>query len=104
VEAALAGKPVVGSRVGGSAEAVLHGKTGLVVDPESCHEISEALLTMLRNPETAVLMGREGRAWANAKFSEEALCENLGPLLCAYGFVRNSKLESQSLPHVQCAD
>ena len=33
VEAALAGKPVVGSRSGGASEAVLHGKTGFVVDP-----------------------------------------------------------------------
>ena len=35
VEAALAGKPVVGSRGGGAAEAVVDGETGLLVDPAS---------------------------------------------------------------------
>ena len=42
VEAALAGKPVVGSREGGAAEAVLDGKTGLLVDPASVTEVASS--------------------------------------------------------------
>src|SRR5262249_51358396 len=57
VEAALAAKPVVGSRDGGAAEAVLHGTTGLLVDPTSASEVSDALLTFLRNRQLATDMG-----------------------------------------------
>ena len=57
VEAALAGKPVVGSRSGGASEAVLRGRTGFVVDPDSSDEVAEALLAILQDPELASAHG-----------------------------------------------
>ncbi|MFZ0686717.1 MAG: glycosyltransferase family 4 protein [Terriglobales bacterium] len=86
VEAALAGKPVVGSRSGGASEAVLHGRTGFVVNPDSRDEVAEALLTLLQYPELAVRMGSAGRAWALDTFSEDALASSLGELLRPHGF------------------
>jgi glycosyltransferase involved in cell wall biosynthesis len=97
VEAALAEKPVVGSRSGGASEAVLHGKTGFVVDPESSEEVAEALVTILQDPQLAARMGSEGRAWCLGAFSEDALCGSLRKLLRPYGF-RNEGL--QTLPQV----
>ncbi len=93
VEAALAGKPVVGSRSGGASEAVLHGKTGIVVKPESSEEVAEALVTILKDPQLAARMGAEGRAWALGAFSEDALCDSLRKLLRPYGF-RNESLQT----------
>jgi glycosyltransferase involved in cell wall biosynthesis len=83
VEAALAGKPVVGSRGGGAAEAVLEGKTGLLVDPFSLDEIAGAVARLLSNPEAARSMGSRAREWAVGKFTlpvmQRALEEMLEP-------------------------
>ncbi len=57
VEAALAGKPVVGSLAGGASEAVLHGKTGFLVNPASNDDVADAVLAILDDPRLAA-------AWA----------------------------------------
>jgi glycosyltransferase involved in cell wall biosynthesis len=97
VEAALAGKPVVGSRCGGASEAVWEGKTGFVVNPEASGEVAEAVLILLQDRDMATRMGAEGRAWALENFSEDALCGSLRKLLRPYGF-RTEAL--QTLPQV----
>jgi glycosyltransferase involved in cell wall biosynthesis len=81
VEASLAGKPVVGSRAGGAAEAVLPGETGILVDPTSADEIGGAIIGLLENPTAATQMGRKGREWAIENFTEDALRKSLGSLL-----------------------
>jgi glycosyltransferase involved in cell wall biosynthesis len=81
VEAALAGKPVVGSCEGGAAEAVLHGKTGLLVDPRSVEEVGDAVVTLLSDAELAASMGAAGRKWAQENFTQEALRRRLAELL-----------------------
>jgi phosphatidyl-myo-inositol dimannoside synthase len=81
VEAALAGKPVVGSTGGGAAEAVLHEKTGLLVDPASVSEVAAALIRLLRDPGHAAHMGLEGRRWASHKFTVPAARRALGEML-----------------------
>jgi phosphatidyl-myo-inositol dimannoside synthase len=84
VEAALAGKPVVGSTGGGAAEAVLHERTGLLVDPESVPEVAGGLIRLLGDPELAGRMGREGRRWASQTFTEPATRRALKEML-GYG-------------------
>ncbi len=86
MEAALAGKPVVGSREGGAAEAVLHGETGLLVDPRSQTEVADALITLLENPKLAARMGREGQRWARKNFTESALQNRLREMLGGVAF------------------
>jgi phosphatidyl-myo-inositol dimannoside synthase len=98
VEAALAGKPVVGSRCGGASEAVLHGKTGFVVDPDSSEEVAEALLSILQDRELAERMGSAGRTWALDMFSEDALSDSLRKLLRPYGF-KNETLQTLPQAH-----
>jgi glycosyltransferase involved in cell wall biosynthesis len=85
VEAALAGKPVIGSCAGGAAEAVLDGETGLLVDPVSVEEVAEAVLAVLSDRLRAAAMGAAGRNWALATFTQQALKESLQPLLQPYG-------------------
>jgi glycosyltransferase involved in cell wall biosynthesis len=84
IEAALAGKPVIGSRDGGAGEAVLGGTTGLLVDPTSASEVSDALVRLLRNRQLAEEMGWEGRKWAERSFSASSMAHALEPLLNAY--------------------
>lgn len=66
VEAMAAGRPVVGSRVAGIQNVVLHGRTGLLVTPGDPHELAEAIVAVLRNVGTSSAMGTAGRTWASA--------------------------------------
>lgn len=101
VEASLAGKPVVGSTCGGAAEAVLHGKTGLLVDPESVPDVAGALVSLLCNHEQAAIMGVKGRNWALGHFTSGALKCRLAELLRSYGFsFHNDPAVSRNTRHV----
>ena len=60
-EANAFGKPVVGGRVGGVPDAVVHGETGLLVDPRSDSEVAEAIIRLLKNPDEARRLGDNGR-------------------------------------------
>jgi hypothetical protein len=72
--AAAAGVPAVASRTGGLAEAVLDGRTGLLVEntPES---IATAVRRMLEDPERARRMGAAARSRARTLFSLEAMIQ-----------------------------
>ena len=61
LEANAFGKPVVGGRVGGVPDAVVHGETGLLVDPRSDSEVAEAIIRLLKNPDEARRLGDNGR-------------------------------------------
>jgi len=81
VEAALAGKPVVGSFRGGAAEAVLDGKTGFLVEPSSAEQTAAAIIQLLENPTVATQMGGAGQQWAVENFTVETLRRRLVELL-----------------------
>ena len=85
VEAALAGKPVVGSQVGGAAEAVVDGETGLLVNPYSVASVSRAIVKIVQSRDLGGQMGANGRSRALETFSDTALCRSLGELLRPYG-------------------
>ncbi|GAA3756896.1 glycosyltransferase family 4 protein [Terriglobus aquaticus] len=77
VEAMAAELPVVATTVGGNAEAVQEGVTGLLVPPEQPEALAEALLEVLQNPERGRAMGEAGRLRAAEKFSEAAMLREL---------------------------
>lgn len=54
-------KPVIGARIPAVSEVVTDGKTGLLVDPGSVEQLARALERLLKNPELASRLGREGR-------------------------------------------
>jgi glycosyltransferase involved in cell wall biosynthesis len=60
-ESAGYGLPVVSTRVGGTPERVIHGQTGILVQPGDASELASALLELMRNPAKANLMGKAGR-------------------------------------------
>lgn len=69
LEAAAAGKPVVAGRSGGLPDAVVHGVTGLLVDPTNLADIADGMLSILLDPETADRFGRQARARVNQGFT-----------------------------------
>ncbi|MBP7829939.1 MAG: glycosyltransferase family 4 protein [Kiritimatiellae bacterium] len=56
--AACFARPVVAARVGALAEAVEHGKTGLLVESRDPSRLAGALVSLLENPEERRAMGR----------------------------------------------
>ncbi len=81
VEAAFAGKPVVGSNDAGAAEAVLDNRTGLLVDPRSAPQVAGAVIRLLRSPSLAASLGAEGRRWALDRFTVAAMRRTLAQIL-----------------------
>ena len=61
LEASACGRPVVASRIGGAAEAVLAGTTGLPADPSDTASIANAIITVLGDANLARWLGENGR-------------------------------------------
>ena len=55
------GRPVVASRVGGLQDQIVHGESGLLVDPANQEEFGEAVLRVLSDPAFAAELGRTAR-------------------------------------------
>ncbi len=68
LEAALAGKPVIGGRAGGVPEAVADGQTGILVDGTSSAAVAEAVVRLLRDSEYAHRLGMQGRRRVQQEF------------------------------------
>lgn len=77
IEAMAAGLPVIATDVGGNAEAVQTGITGLIVPPEDVPALSAAMHSLLANPERARKMGRAGRARVAERFTTEAMMRQI---------------------------
>ena len=60
-EASACAKPVIGGRSGGISDAVVDGRTGILVEPDKEEEIARAVISLLEDPGRAEEMGRAGR-------------------------------------------
>ncbi len=68
IEANACGKPVIGGDSGGVPDAVEHGKSGLLVDPESIDSIAHSVIDMFSKPQMRHEMGEYGRQRAIQSF------------------------------------
>lgn len=68
LEALALGLPVVGTRVCGLDEAVIHGETGLLVEPEHPTELAQAILALLDDSKRRRQMGEAGRRLVRMRF------------------------------------
>jgi phosphatidylinositol alpha-1,6-mannosyltransferase len=83
LEANACGRPTIGGRSGGVADAVLDGETGFLVNPESPDEIAEKTLRLLRDPELAARLGRQGRERIERELNWDATARKLAGLIGA---------------------
>jgi glycosyltransferase involved in cell wall biosynthesis len=73
VEAMAASLPVVATNVGGNAEAVQDGVSGVIVPPEDSAALAAAIISLLSDTAKAKQMGIEGKRLAAGKFTTEAM-------------------------------
>jgi glycosyltransferase involved in cell wall biosynthesis len=69
LKAAAAGLPVVGFAAGGVVEAVAHGETGLLVEPEDSDALGTAIARLVDDPDLAAGLGAAGRERMQKEFS-----------------------------------
>jgi phosphatidylinositol alpha-1,6-mannosyltransferase len=81
LEAAATGLPVVAGRSGGSPDAVLDGRTGVVVDGTSVAAVADEVAGLLEEPARAAAMGAAGRAWVEREWRWDVLADRLRGLL-----------------------
>ena len=73
LEAMAAGKPVVGTMVGGIPEFVVSGQSGLLVPPGDAPALARAIKQLLDEPEKARAMGRQGQEHVTKHYSIDSV-------------------------------
>lgn len=68
VEASATGLPVIASRFGGIPEIVIHGETGLLVDPDDVDGFGEAIVTLSENGDLRKQMAIKARMRVEDRF------------------------------------
>jgi len=72
LEAMAAGRSVIATRLGGIPDAVIHERTGLLVDERAPEQIADAVRRLINNPQLAQTLARQGQDHAVAHFSRAA--------------------------------
>jgi glycosyltransferase involved in cell wall biosynthesis len=75
LEAMANARPVVATDVGGTAEAVVHGETGLLVPAGDADAVARALLELAADRERARRMGEAGQARQRELFDGERMVD-----------------------------
>lgn len=74
-EALACGVPAVATSIGGAAEILQDGRTGLVVPPRDSARLAAAILTLLNDPARARAMGKAGSLDVAARFTPDRLAD-----------------------------
>lgn len=85
LQAAAVGRPSLGGRVGGVPDALLHGRTGLLVDPHDTTAVADGLISLLSDPARAARMGEFGAEWVHRDLTWDAIADRLAKLLAEVG-------------------
>ena len=76
LEGMAAGLPIIATDVGGNAEALIDGVTGLLVPANDSEAMGDAILRLARDPSLARQMGIAGRARIEQNFSLDACVDS----------------------------
>lgn len=77
IESFVYGKPVIGSNLGGIPEMIDHGENGLLFEPGDVNDLSQKIKIMYENKEQASVMGKNGRAKAEANYTSQVYYSKL---------------------------
>ncbi|MBD3346054.1 MAG: glycosyltransferase [Chitinivibrionales bacterium] len=81
LEAMAMQRPVIGTRVGGIAEAIKHNETGLLVKPDDPRELAGALYRLQKSPQLCAKLGRQARKDIQKRFSLEVTVKQIAEVL-----------------------
>jgi phosphatidyl-myo-inositol dimannoside synthase len=81
LEAARAGRPSLAGDSGGVRDAVVHGRTGLVLNPLSAEAAADAAIRVLDDPSYADALGEAARERAESEFTWDAAVERMERVL-----------------------
>jgi glycosyltransferase involved in cell wall biosynthesis len=80
IEAMASGLPVVVTKVGGLQEIVVDGESGLLVKPGDPLQLAQALERLIKEPDTAMKMGKAARERVENNFSRRCWLEKINNL------------------------
>jgi glycosyltransferase involved in cell wall biosynthesis len=92
-EAFATGAPLIASRIGGLAEIVEHGRTGILFPPGDADALAETLQWVYEHPSNMAAMRRNARAEYESKYTAE---QNYRQLMDIYHTVITSHQELRS--------
>ncbi|MBI2895794.1 MAG: glycosyltransferase family 4 protein [Deltaproteobacteria bacterium] len=97
LEAGCQAKPVVGGRSGGTVDAVEHGETGFLCDPESPEDFARALDELLSDPTLVRRMGEAGKTRALRDFGWDLKADEIRRLSTEVVRARRPRLAYRAL-------
>jgi glycosyltransferase involved in cell wall biosynthesis len=77
LEAQVAGKPVVATRIGGIPDVVLEGKTAFLVEPKDSAGLAAALIRILKDENLRKEMSRSAGEFVGYQFSAQKMVEDV---------------------------
>ena len=77
LEANAFGKPVIGGRSGGAVDAIVDGKTGLLVDPNNVDLIAGAVIRLLTDSDESGRLGANGKTRVESDLSWSSCAKEL---------------------------
>jgi glycosyltransferase involved in cell wall biosynthesis len=83
LEAYAAGKPVVASDIGGLANVVRDGKSGMLVQPGSVTDLADKIRYLIERPAEIEAMGRYGRQLVQTEYGPDRAYESLMAIFSA---------------------
>jgi glycosyltransferase involved in cell wall biosynthesis len=81
VEAMLAGKPVIGSARGATAEIIQDGRTGLLYEWGNIRDLTKKIQFLHDNPEESMRIGGSAQQWARNRFTQERYAREIFGIL-----------------------
>lgn len=101
LEAMARGLPVVATRVGGNAEVVRDGETGILVPPAQPELLCRALAGLLQNPERAAQFGQAARRRVEAHFDVRRMVAEYEALYERFALPRSASALARLCPKLQ---
>lgn len=73
IEAAMLGKPIVATNVGGTPEIIKNNKTGLLIEPKSSRQVLSAITALLDDPKLADRLAKNAQERARTDFDFQSI-------------------------------
>ncbi len=87
IEASALAKPVIGTNNTGCSNAMIDGKTGILVQMHDASSLEKALRQLIENPDKRSEMGKHGKQWVTENFDRKVV---LNRLMDVYGQLLSS--------------